>query len=87
MVRRARSVAAFAVAIALFVSSAAATVVAIALPWGFQLLGQDPAFGSGPLATVIQDLLTIVIYFAVAIPIVSSRTLTGGPVTFPARIR
>jgi magnesium transporter len=29
-------------------------------------LGRDPAFGSGPLATVVQDLLTLVIYFAVA---------------------
>ena len=29
-------------------------------------LGTDPAFGSGPLATVIQDLLSILIYFGVA---------------------
>jgi magnesium transporter len=29
-------------------------------------LGRDPAFGSGPLATVIQDLLSILIYFAIA---------------------
>nr|WP_263399612.1 hypothetical protein [Saccharopolyspora pogona] len=29
-------------------------------------MGQDPAFGSGPLATVVQDLLSIVIYFLVA---------------------
>lgn len=60
---------ALGVAVALFASSVAATLVAIALPWGFQRLGADPAFGSGPLATVIQDLLTIGIYFAVAIPI------------------
>lgn len=26
----------------------------------------DPAFGSGPLATVIQDLLSILIYFGIA---------------------
>jgi magnesium transporter len=32
-------------------------------------LGIDPAFGSGPLATVIQDLLSIVIYLAIAAPI------------------
>jgi magnesium transporter len=25
-------------------------------------MGKDPAFGSGPLATVIQDLLSILIY-------------------------
>ena len=29
-------------------------------------LGRDPAFGSGPLATVIQDLLSLVIYFVIA---------------------
>jgi magnesium transporter len=33
----------------------------------FSLLGRDPAFGSGPLATVIQDLLSIIIYFAIAV--------------------
>jgi magnesium transporter len=31
----------------------------------------DPAFGSGPLATVAQDLLTIVIYLAVAEAVVA----------------
>jgi magnesium transporter len=34
--------------------------VAMILPWGFQRVGADPAFGSGPLSTVIQDLLSIV---------------------------
>ena len=57
------------VAIALFASSVVSTLVAIALPWCLQRLGSDPAFGSGPLATVLQDLLTIGIYFAVAIAI------------------
>jgi magnesium transporter len=32
--------------------------------------GRDPAFGSGPLATVVQDLLTLCIYFALAVAIV-----------------
>lgn len=44
-----------------------ATVVAVALPWCFQRAGIDPAFGSGPLATVIQDLLSITLYFAIAV--------------------
>jgi magnesium transporter len=35
----------------------------MALPWLFNRMGVDPAFGSGPLATVVQDLLSIVIYF------------------------
>jgi magnesium transporter len=59
---------AVAVAVALFASCAVATVVAMALPVTLQRLGRDPAFGSGPLATVIQDLLSIAIYFAIAVP-------------------
>jgi magnesium transporter len=55
---------AVAVAIALLAASTIATLVALALPWLLQRLGKDPAFGSGPLATVVQDLLSIVIYLA-----------------------
>jgi magnesium transporter len=57
------------VGLALLASSLAATAIALALPWAFQRLGADPAFGSGPLATVLQDIFTIAIYFAVATPI------------------
>jgi magnesium transporter len=57
---------ALAVAVALFVSASIATAVAMLLPYALARLGRDPAFGSGPLATVIQDLLSIVVYFGVA---------------------
>jgi magnesium transporter len=50
------------VSIAVLAASALATVVAMALPYLLHRLGYDPAFGSGPLATVVQDLLSIVIY-------------------------
>jgi magnesium transporter len=53
-----------AVALAVLAASTIATVVALALPWLLQRLGKDPAFGSGPMATVIQDLLSIVIYLS-----------------------
>lgn len=43
-----------------------ATLTAIALPALFDALGRDPAFASGPLATAIQDLLSIFIYFTIA---------------------
>jgi magnesium transporter len=59
-----------AVALALLGACSVATVVALALPLMFQRLGVDPAFGSGPLATVIQDLLSILIYFGIAVAIV-----------------
>jgi magnesium transporter len=31
-------------------------------PWLLERFRRDPAFGSGPLATVIQDLLSITTY-------------------------
>jgi magnesium transporter len=55
-----------AVALALLVSCTVATLVAMALPYALARLGRDPAFGSGPLATVIQDLLSILAYFGAA---------------------
>lgn len=55
-----------AVALALVASCSIATVVAMTLPWALQRLGSDPAFGSGPLATVIQDLLSIAVYLGIA---------------------
>jgi magnesium transporter len=54
-----------AVALALVASCSIATLVAMTLPTIFQRLGRDPAFGSGPLATVMQDVLSIVVYFAI----------------------
>jgi magnesium transporter len=60
---------AVAVGLALFASCAISTILTMALPWVFQRFGADPAFGSGPLATVIQDLLSIAVYLAIALPI------------------
>lgn len=60
-----------AVSVALFAASSIATLIAMALPWTLQRLGRDPAFGSGPLATVVQDLLSILIYFTTASAIVT----------------
>jgi magnesium transporter len=57
---------ALAVALALFASCAISTAVAMILPSALQRLGRDPAFGSGPLATIIQDLLSIAVYLAIA---------------------
>ena len=54
------------VAVALGVSCSIATLVAMALPYALSRLGRDPAYGSGPLATVIQDLLSVIVYFSVA---------------------
>lgn len=55
-----------AVALSLFAACSIATVVAMTLPWLLHRLGGDPAFGSGPLATVVQDLLSVFIYLTIA---------------------
>jgi magnesium transporter len=57
---------ALCVALAFFASCSTATLAAMLLPWTLDSLGADPAFGSGPLATVIQDLLSILMYFLIA---------------------
>ena len=61
---------AMAVALSIFAACATASFVALSLPWLLNRMGIDPAFGSGPLGTVIQDLLSIVIYLAIATAIV-----------------
>ena len=53
-----------AVGIALAAASTVATTIGFVFPWLLASLGRDPAFGSGPLATVIQDVLSLAIYFA-----------------------
>jgi Mg/Co/Ni transporter MgtE len=40
--------------------------IAMALPWLLHRLGRDPAYGSGPLATVVQDLLSVLIFMGIA---------------------
>jgi magnesium transporter len=62
---------ALAAALSLLAACSIATLVAMLLPYVFTKLGKDPAFGSGPLGTVIQDLLSILIYFAITTSLVS----------------
>jgi magnesium transporter len=54
------------ISLALLLACSTATAVAMVLPWLLHRLGSDPAFASGPLGTVIQDLLSIVIYLLLA---------------------
>jgi len=61
---------AVAVALSLLTACSIATLVAMALPWLLHRLGRDPAYGSGPLATVVQDLLSVLIYLVIALSLV-----------------
>lgn len=54
---------ALAVALALLAAGGVATTIGLFLPWVLFRAGKDPAFGSGPVATIIQDVLSLLIYF------------------------
>jgi magnesium transporter len=60
---------ALGVSLALVASCSIATSVATILPRLLARMGSDPAFGSGPLATIVQDLLSIAVYLAIVTPI------------------
>jgi magnesium transporter len=56
---------ALAIALTVVAAGTVATTVGLGFPLLLSRLGKDPAFGSGPVATIVQDILSIVIYFAV----------------------
>jgi magnesium transporter len=53
------------VGISLFAAGSLASAIGLLLPWVLSGFGIDPAFGSGPVATIIQDVLTLAVYFLV----------------------
>jgi magnesium transporter len=56
---------ALAVALAILTAGMTATTIGLLFPWVLASAGKDPAFGSGPVATIIQDVLSLLIYFMV----------------------
>ena len=54
-----------AVASSIFAAGTVAAALGIALPWWLARRGRDPALGSGPLATVIQDVVTVLVYLGI----------------------
>jgi magnesium transporter len=54
------------VAAALMVAASVAATIGFLLPWSVARFGYDPALGSGPVGTVVQDVLSLVIYFVIA---------------------
>lgn len=55
----------FGVAISLLLAGTLASSIGLVLPWILSNLRIDPAFGTGPVATITQDVLTIMVYFGV----------------------
>ncbi len=56
---------AFAVALTILIAGGVATSIGLLFPWLLYRAGKDPAFGSGPVATIIQDVLSLLIYFQI----------------------
>ena len=52
--------------VSFFATIITAITVALSMPWLFLKIKIDPAIASGPFATVITDILSIIIYFSVA---------------------
>jgi magnesium transporter len=61
---------AISVSVALLMACSMASAIAMVVPWLLTRAGWDPALGSGPLATVIQDLASIAVYLIVAMRVV-----------------
>ena len=61
--RLVKGMAALAVSVALLTAGSVATSIGFLFPWTFFRLGRDPALGSGPLATIFQNVLTLIVYY------------------------
>jgi magnesium transporter len=62
---------AFAVSVSLICASSVATSIGLLLPSILSRMGKDPAYGSGPVATIVQDLLSLLIYLSVVSILIS----------------
>ena len=54
-----------AVSVALFLAIISSVFSGLLIPYIFTKLKQDPANASGPISTIIQDILSVVIYFVI----------------------
>ena len=61
-----------AVALALTAAGTMATTIGLLFPALLAHLGKDPALGSGPVATIVQDVLSLAIYLGVATLVLGS---------------
>jgi len=57
---------AFTVGLAMFVNVAIAPIIALIVPTAIFKEHRDPALGAGPFTTIVQDIISILIYFLVA---------------------
>ena len=56
----------FILGISLFLTILSAIIISVLIVRGLLRMGKDPALGSGPFATIIADMSSLMIYFSVA---------------------
>ena len=56
----------FILGLSLFFGVLLSVIIAMLIPLALQKFNKDPAFGSGPFATIITDIISITIYFLIA---------------------
>jgi magnesium transporter len=61
---------ALSIGLAMAVTMAIAPIVALIVPTVLKRVHKDPAIGTGPFVTVIQDFLSLLIYFSIATTII-----------------
>jgi magnesium transporter len=54
------------IALSMITTISSAVLIAVFIPWLLFKMKKDPAYGSGPFATVVQDIVSIVFYFIIA---------------------
>jgi magnesium transporter len=54
-------------AISLFLTILMAVLIGVCVPFILQKLKKDPAIGTGPFATILRDIMSLIIYFSVSI--------------------
>ena len=52
--------------VSLFLTIMSASFVGVFIPWMLHKFKKDPAVGAGPFGAIIQDVMSIVMYFIVA---------------------
>lgn len=56
----------FVLAIALFMAILSSVLTGLLIPFLFEKIKIDPANASGPIATILQDAISVIIYFSIA---------------------
>lgn len=61
---------AIAVGLSVLGGGAVSALAGFSLPWAFKRLGFDPALGSGPICTIVQDAASLALYFVLVTALV-----------------